>query len=184
MSETYSYRVDSDDVIVEVSENWKSFVDYNLGADSCLPEQVIGSSLWSHVRDPETRHLYEIILEKVRSEDKILTFPFRCDSPSERRFLELTVYDEGDGTVHFDSAIIRTEPREAVGWLNPNEKRSDEFLRICSMCKKVAISEEEWVEIEGAMQALRLFEKDLLPQFTHSLCIDCYESAMAKIKAS
>ena len=52
------------------SDNWKSFAQDNLGARTLFPENIIGSSLWDHIRDPETQHLYEIILQKVRERNR------------------------------------------------------------------------------------------------------------------
>jgi hypothetical protein len=48
--------------------------------------------------------------------------------------------------------------------LDPETARSNEIVRICSMCKKIAISQREWVEIEERVAKLRLFEEDAMPQ--------------------
>ena len=34
------------------------------------------------------------------------------------------------------------------------------------MCKKIALSDTEWEEVEIAVQKMKLFEKKILPQFT------------------
>ena len=68
--ETYNHKVDKNDIIIDVSDNWKSFAQDNLGARTLFPENIIGSSLWDHIRDPETQHLYEIILQKVRERNR------------------------------------------------------------------------------------------------------------------
>lgn len=65
-NEVYSHKVDKNDMIADVSYNWRAFAQENFGANTCLPEDVVGSSLWDHIDDPETRHLYEIIIQKVR----------------------------------------------------------------------------------------------------------------------
>jgi hypothetical protein len=177
----YTHIVDKNEFILSVSENWRSFSEENFGAETCLPENAVGSSLWSHIRDIETKHLYEIILQKVRRYQRQATFSFRCDSPKERRFLELSVIPMKDGTVEFKSRIIRTESRKPVVLLNPDKERSDDFVRICSVCKKIAISETQWEEVEIAIQKLKLFEKYELPQFTHGVCRPCYDATMAEL---
>ena len=53
---TYIHRIDKNDVIIKLSGNWKSFAEKNSGADTCLAENLIGTSLWDHIRDPETRN--------------------------------------------------------------------------------------------------------------------------------
>ena len=87
----YTHIVDKNEFILSVSENWRSFSEENLGAETSLPENAVGSSLWDHIRDPETKHLYEIILQTVRRYQRQAKFSYRCDSPEERRFLELSV---------------------------------------------------------------------------------------------
>ena len=179
-SKTYGHRVDKNDNIVGVSENWQSFAEENLGA-ACIPEKIIGSSLWDHIRDTETKHLYEIILQKVREYHRQATFSFRCDSPEIRRFLKLSVVPLADGAVDFISQRIKTEVRKPVELLRSGIERSDEFIKICSMCKKIAISETGWAEVEIAVQEMKFFEREVLPQITHGVCQPCYYIAMAEL---
>lgn len=180
--EKYVHRVDKNDIIIAVSENWQSFAQDNLGASSLFPENIIGSSLWDHIRDSETKHLYEMILQKVREHHQQATFSFRCDSPEQRRFLKLTVIPLEDGSVDFESQTIKTELRKPVELLRSDVERSEETIRICSMCKKIAMSKTDWEELEFAVQKLKLFEKTRLPQFTHGICQSCYDETTAELK--
>ncbi len=179
--ETYEYRVDRNDIVVCLSENWQAFSDENRGGPRCLPGNVIGSSLWGHICEWETKQLYEIILERVREHHHRATFPFRCDSPDMRRFLTLSVIPLDQGSINFESRIIRTEARKPVAWLDPEARRSNEFLRICSMCKKIAVSSTEWVEVEVAVERLKLFHAEVMPQFTHGMCPSCFSAAMEEL---
>ena len=179
--ETYKYGVDRNDVVVGLSDNWQSFSEENGGGEGCYPQNIVGSSLWRHVCEWETKHLYEIILQRVREYNHRATFSFRCDSPEKRRFLTLAVIPMEEASIAFESTIINTEVREPVVLLNEGIKRSEEFLRICSMCKRIAISETEWVEVEIAVQQLSLFQKVVMPQFTHGICQSCFDAAMAEL---
>jgi hypothetical protein len=179
-SQTYSYLIDINDIIVSVSENWKSFAEENLGVSACLPENVIGTSLLDHIHDLETKHLYELILQKVRENKRKATFSFRCDSPDKRRFLELSVIPMKDGFVELKSHIMRTEHRKSVELMRSDIKRSEEYLKICSMCKKIALSETEWEEVEIATKKMKLFELEVLPQLTHGFCQSCANAVMAE----
>jgi hypothetical protein len=181
-SGTYSYRIDKNDIIMSVSDNWQSFAIKNLCADTCSPARVVGSSLWIFISDRETRHLYEIILKRVRERRKPARLRFRCDAPNIRRFLELSVLPLKDEAVEFRSQIIRTETREPVSLLKNDIKRTEELICICSMCKKIAISNTAWVEIEDAINTLKLFDQERLPQLTHGLCPPCYNDALAVLK--
>lgn len=177
--ETYRYAIDRNDVVVSLSENWQAFADENLGGDACSPRNIIGSSLWRHIGEWETKQLYQIILEKVRERKRRATFPFRCDSPDKRRFLNLSVIPMEANSIHFESRIIKTESRIPVELLDSAIRRSDDFLRICSMCKRIAVSATEWVDVEVAVQKLGLFQKAVMPQFTHGVCQSCFDAAMA-----
>jgi hypothetical protein len=179
--ETYKYGVDGNDIVVGLSENWQTFSEENGGGEGCYPKNIIGSSLWRHVCEWETKHLYEIILEKVREHNHRATFSFRCDSPEKRRFLTLAVIPMDEASIAFESTIINTEFREPVVLLKEGINRSKEFLRICSMCKKIAISSTEWVEVEVAVQELGLFQEVVMPQFTHGVCQSCFDAAMAEL---
>jgi hypothetical protein len=182
--ETFKYRVDGNDILLEVSENWQSFSDENSGGEACFPRNVIGSSLWRHICEWETKQLYQTILERVRMNNQRACFPFRCDSPDKRRFLNLLVIPMERNCINFESRILKTESREPVALLSGEVKRSEELLRICSMCKKIAISDTEWVEVETAVRTLGLFERVLMPRFTHGVCQSCFDSAIAELDAA
>jgi len=180
-SSTYTYSVDKNDLLMSVSGNWQSFADQNAGGAGCLPLNIIGSSLWSHIAEWETKHLYEMIFERVRKCQRRATFSFRCDAPELRRFLMLSIISIAGPVDSFESQIMGTELRRPVELLRADIERSNEFLRICSMCKRIAIGDEEWVEVELAVQRLELFQKKVMPKFTHGICQDCFTAAMAEL---
>ena len=177
----FSHRINEKDVIIKVCSHWQSFVEENNGASHIMPENIIGTTLWDHIIGAETKHLYEIILQKVRANKRPAKFHFRCDSPELRRFLTLEVIPHDDNSVEFISTIIKTESRDPVHILRTDIERSDEFLRICSMCKKIALSDTNWVELEVAIEKLKLFDLVALPHFTHSMCKACYKAVMAEL---
>jgi len=84
-------------------------------------------------------------------------------------------------SIHFESQIVRTESRPPVELLKADIKRSEQFLRICSMCKRIALSANDWVEVEVAVQQLELFQRSVMPQFTHGICQDCFKAAMVEL---
>jgi len=179
--ETYKYGVDGNDILLDVSENWQSFSTENAGGEACFPKNIIGSSLWRHISEWETRELYRTILERVRRDNRLASFPFRCDSPDKRRLLNLVVIPKEGNGINFESHVLRTELREPVALLSGKVERSEELLRVCSMCKKIAIANNEWVEVEIAVKQLGLFEKAVMPKFTHGVCQSCFDAVMATL---
>lgn len=180
MKEVFVYRIDQADIITSVCDNWKSFATDNAWAGECSPENVVGHVLWDFIQDRETRHLYMELFKIVRAGKGAGPIPFRCDSPRERRFLELLLSPLPDGRIEITSTIIRSEPRDHVKLLDNQTPRSGELVKICSMCKKIAVAEDEWVEMEEGLARLKLFEADKMPGLTHGLCLPCYRVALAE----
>ena len=173
------YCIDDSDIILSVSGNWESFARANGWDSGRSPENVVGHLLWDFIQGLETQCLYAEIFRKVRSGKPCGPIPFRCDSPNERRFLELFISPLPDGRIEITSTIIKTEPRDPVRLIDKDIPRSNDLVRICSMCKKIAIAEHNWIDTEAAAIHLRLFEADRMPGLTHALCPSCYEIAIA-----
>ncbi len=181
MNETFTYKIDKYDKINSVSGNWESFANSNGWDSEIAPKSVTGRYLWDFIQGNETQHLYDELFKKVRNGGILGPIPFRCDSPSERRYLELTLKPLSDNAIEIQSTIIRTESRDTLNMLAEDECLSNQFLRICSMCKKIDIDKNRWVELEEGLAYLRLFEKQEVPCLTHGICPNCYDIAMSKL---
>ena len=173
--DVFIYRIDIRDIIVSVSLNWESFARDNAWGSELSPKSVVGHLLWDFIQDIETRHLYKEVFRRVRAGKPIGPIPFRCDSPQERRFLKLFLSPLPDGQIEITSTIVRTEHRDPIRLLDEDMPRSNDLIKICSMCKKIATTQSKWVEIEEGLAQLRPFEADEMPRLTHSLCPDCYQ---------
>ena len=177
-----TYSIDKNDHIIEIGENWNSFAEENYGADKCHSNLIINKPIWDFVEGEETRFIYKIIFESVRKNFSPVTIPHRCDSPGMRRFMELDIIPQIKETILLRSKILRIEERECNKLLEPEIKKSDEFIRMCSMCKKVVLSSGEWVEVEEVVVSMKFFEKYNLPNITHGICPMCYELTMTELK--
>lgn len=176
----FHYRVDSDDRIRFVSAEWLAFAQDN-AAPTLGPDAVLGQSLWKFVAGRETQHLYRLLFAAARREERILTVPFRCDSPSTRRFMELEIAPLADAALSISASLLREESRSPVELLDPRAPRSDDFVVICSWCKRVLVPPDEWAEVEAAIRGLGLFEATRLPSLTHGLCGACELAMDAEI---
>jgi len=164
------YSVDAEDRIVAVEEEWERFARSN--AAPGLAGALHGRSLWDFISDPTTRELYRDMLKRVRAGTPI-RIPFRCDAPDRRRFMELQVVAEADGTVHFHSHLLRLEWRDPVELLGSGPRNpATPPLNICSWCKHVEV-EEEWIEVEEAVERLELFGDHPPPLLSHGICPSC-----------
>jgi hypothetical protein len=177
------YLIDNSDRIVKVSAAWLKFARENGAEESCHPDRVLNRSIWEFIEGFETSLLYEIVLKKVRKTCRSVRLPFRCDAPSKRRFLELLITPVQDDYIEFASTLLREELRDCVDLLEPGISRSGTIIKMCSMCKKVELPGNLWVEVEDAIATLRLFDTGVLPPISHGLCRNCYKFVMAEVDA-
>lgn len=168
----YVHRIDSDGRISFVNDAWLAFAEENGWPEA---ERVLDSSLMPQIADRETRHIYQLLIDRVRRGGHEARFPYRCDSPDCRRLLEMRVSGLASGEVEFRSRVLRLEPREPVGLLDARHgNRSSDMLIICSWCKSV-LADQAWVEVEQAVRRLAILTERALPQISHGICPGCLQ---------
>ncbi len=170
----YIYRIDQDDVIRFVDQNWLQFALEN-DSPHLTYDTVVGTSLWSYVTDAETVQIYKAMFNRVRNDQITVSVPYRCDSPDCRRYLHLEIHPLPDEHIEFHSHLLREEKRKRQPLLDPSYSRSEEYLRMCSWCKKIYLPDQTWEDVEKAVTALNLFELSHIPQITHAICPTCID---------
>jgi hypothetical protein len=168
----FRYRVDAADVLVWVDAWWLAFAREN-GAPELTEAFVLGRNLWEFVADCTTRKLYQRIHSRVRSTKKTVVVPFRCDSPTVRRHMRLTIYGEDSDQLLYEGMLTRVETGPRLEVLDPSYPRSDALLTMCSCCKRALIESSGWLEVEDAAARLGLFEKPKAPRLSYTICQDC-----------
>jgi hypothetical protein len=146
------YELDREDRIRSINTAWSAFARENDAED--LIDAILGTSIWDWIAGVEVRHLYSLLFSRVRKTHGPMRIPFRCDSPSVRRFMELEMWH----SAMVDCAAVHSS--------------SAELLAICSWCKRVRADRGQWLEIEDAASRLDLLE-DPPPALTHTICPDC-----------
>ena len=174
----FIHTVGAEGNIAAVNDEWVEFASEN-GAPELGREAVVGRALWVFMEGRETRHISRLLLDKVSRSGKGLTIPYRCDSPELRRFMEMEIVPVENGTVEFRSRILKFEYRDPVMLLDSQAARTDEFLTICSWCRRARIA-SMWIELDEAVKKLDLFSSASLPQLTHGMCQDCSELVRKK----
>jgi hypothetical protein len=169
-----TYRIDRNDIVVSLDEYWEPFAQEN-DAPGLTRDSVLGQPLWKFVEGLETRHIYGLILDRVRASSTSATIPYRCDSPDRCRYMEMNISPLAEGGIQFTNRFLREEGRDPQAILDASADRSEEFLTLCSWCKKVKLPESEWVDADVAVERLRLFEALRLPKLTHGICLSCDE---------
>jgi hypothetical protein len=169
---TYLYRITPDDRIEFVNDAWIRFAEEN-GAPA-LPQEVLDTSLWQHISGPAVVHLSRHLVAKVRQTHTEVALPFRCDSPWRRRFLRMRIVPLTEGRIEFCTWVEREEPfPKPIRLLDPCAPRNPaDLIRMCAWYKRID-KEGCWLEVEDAIEQLRLFDRRALPAITHGICDSC-----------
>ncbi len=168
----YQYRLDATDAIVSVDRWWLAFAKEN-SATGLNEASVIGRVVWDFISDQPTQILYKEIHDYVRSTGNSITVPFRCDSPTLQRYMELTIHKQADRGLLYESHLIRVAPQRRLAVLEPDQKRSHDFLTMCSFCKRSLIEPEGWLDIENISLKLRMYERQAVPELRYTVCPEC-----------
>ena len=177
------YRIDGDDVLVEVDDGWAAFARAN-EADA-LAAPGTGLVLWSAIDGEETRALWQMLVSRVRDRQREVSVPLRCDAPDTRRWLEVTISPGADGSVNFRSVLQFEEARPPVALLDLRARRDDELtpVAVCSWCGRGELG-AEWLEIEDLVRTRRLLEEDAVPPISHGLCGGCRREMSSALAGS
>ncbi len=167
-----SYEIDDKDYLVFFDEQWAHFARVNQGA-YLADANILYRSLWDLIADRETHRIYGTMFVEVRRSSETLSFPYRCDTPTQRRFMRMELYPRYNKHIRLISRELQVEERAYVPLLDASAKRSKDFLTICSWCKRVKLSNGMWSEVEEAVESLSLLNCALLPQLIHDICPGC-----------
>jgi hypothetical protein len=167
-----SYTIDAADTIVAVSGLWDDFARDNDG-ESIVAEKIMGQKLDQFIHGDETLMFVRTMIMSARVLQRPVHRPYRCDSPSLKRFMEMTVQPRPEGVVEVIHRELRCEPiackipvvAEFSGARAP-------FVKRCSLCNRVR-AKDVWSEIDEAVQAKRL-PADVAPlRVIYGVCPDC-----------
>lgn len=170
------YSVDASDRITQVNRAWTDFAQANDG-EALVPPTIMNQLLWDFVVDETTRNLYRTLFARVRAGAGPVTFRLRCDGPSTRRLLEMSIVAGRTGALQITAHPLTIESRAPVPMLDPTP-RLGEVLRSCGWCNRMPNQDGQWVEIEDALAARGLMEQTPLPPISHGICEDCLDRMM------
>ena len=167
-SDNFAYRLDARDHVASVDTEW---LDFNGKPITRRPPV----SFWDYISGYEVRHLFKMMFDTARDKHREISVPFRCDTPTARRFMELKIEPLDGGFLSITGELIHKEIRASVDLLGDVDRDPERFLEICSWCKRVDLGGDRWVEVEDAVRELDLMDDPPLPTLTHGICFDCME---------
>lgn len=165
------YRIDGDDRFVYVNAEWHRFAAQN-DASPAL-NKILGKSIWDYISGRETGELYRMLLQRVRTFSATVEFEFRCDSPTVRRYMRMTILPRRFRQISF-VCVIQNEVAKVPPLPLASELQGR--IKICSLCNKIQVN-EEWLEVEDAVNASGLMSSAALPGLTYGVCTSCHDNA-------
>ncbi|MAJ58941.1 MAG: hypothetical protein CBC48_02645, partial [bacterium TMED88] len=122
-----SYRLSSDDRVLEVDSGWSGFAQAN-AASGLDPKMVIGQPVWNFISGEGVRMLYRQLFDEVRATQRSRSVAFRCDSPDEIRHMSLSIRPLPGGELAIASSLVERLDREPVELLKVEVPRSDAMV--------------------------------------------------------
>jgi hypothetical protein len=171
-AESRIYLIDQQNRIIHVDSGWDEAARANQASERVTAASVIGHSILEFIADPMVRELFRLLYERIRSQQKGQTIPFRCDSPTLRRSLELRLEPLPNLAILHESRLLHSEERAAVWLWSTTAERSTALITACSWCKRLQYH-DSWVEAEEMIRQGDLFNQMPLPQITHGICTSC-----------
>jgi hypothetical protein len=168
----FTWIIDDADKIVYVNDAWLAFAGENT-APQLTASLVLDQLIWRFIQGKETIYLYQQIFRRVRAGKSPVKFPFRCDCPDCRRFMEMQLSLLPGDAIQLMTHMLREERRDPVDLVDAPRDIPRAFLKICSWCRKIDIPGRGWREIEAAIVALDLLGHHPMPRMTHTICDSC-----------
>ena len=165
-----SYWIDERDLIVRTSANWDDFARDNDGV-TAKAALVLGQPLRNFISDDNTRMWLEAMIQYVRVSGKTMVRPYRCDSPREKRFMEMEIRLEDDGSLCLRHLVLRIEKRTEPCDFSFKSKKFAASLSRCSVCNRVSAG-GTWFEVEDF---IRRYNRGRM-EVSHDVCPDCRNS--------
>ena len=169
-----SYVIDRRDRLVAVDDGWKEFASDNHCAD-VFPERILRTCLWDYISGMANRLAYKKLLDCGRRTGEPIHLTMRCDSPSEERWLEVSLIPLEDQCCVFETTVLQHQSRPPINLLDPTVVRSSQSVEICSWCMNLNVSQLDWLPIRSALLTLDLDPDGPQPHLVYTMCPDCSE---------
>jgi hypothetical protein len=185
--EGISYLVDLEGRIVALGRtNWNQFATENGAADLLNEKDVIGRKLSDFISGSEVQDSYATLTEQLKSDPATkVAIAYRCDSPTERRDMRLSISAVRSGGrlvgYLYVSTTLSTQSRphlnvfdfqSMIAWAE--NQQALRMLAMCSYCQRLNCGDEvheDWVE---APEYYRRGGTDAV-KISHGICQGCLD---------
>jgi hypothetical protein len=166
------YWLDRDNRITKVSSTWDSFAEENEG-QGAVSTEVVGKSIWDFVIGDLTRMWFDMLLKLCRLQNFPVERPYRCDTPSLRRYMSMTIHPEQAGALRVEHTVLSTEERETQVFCETAMHNHSALCMRCSICGRVKAG-REWAEADSRKPSGDEPQKHYLT-VAYTVCQDCQQ---------
>jgi len=161
-------RIDRDDTIVFVNDEWLDFHRDTSGAADVLAEAVRGRPFVDFAPDAGTAAIFGFALRRVRKTQQPMQVPYRIESRTQRWHLDMEALPlpEGEIECRFRTLLI--------------EVPGPDLLTVCAWCNKIRFPEGRWSRRQALAENLDFFLGDA-PRVTHGVCPSCTTALKATL---
>jgi len=167
----YLYRIDGNDRIIFVSPEWLRFAQEN-DAPELTGDEVLGRPIWQFIAGRDSREFYETVFRNLRLRGAEITIPFRCDSPSVVRQMDLTMRLRPEDSIECEGVLLQAKPREPITILLRWVVRTEESIPICTFCRRLSIY-GQWLELHEAVSFGNITNTAPVPRLQETVCPQC-----------
>ena len=145
-----TYYLDKGDKILSVGSGWNQFASENDG-EQLVAAKVEGRSIWDFISGDITKVWFRTIIQLADLHQEAVEHPYRCDSPTLKRYMKMRVSKENN-ILRVDHSLLRVERREKPVLI----RHASEFdifsqaMRCCSLCGRIHRG-REWYEPDDAI---------------------------------
>jgi hypothetical protein len=173
-----SYWIDESDIIRKVDDYWDLTLE-DPTAQRVKSQAIIGKPLFDFICDDITRMYVRTLLQSVRLLSRSLRRPYRCDSPNEKRYMEMIITLEDNGLISVTHELLRTEPifiPVAFHTIEkPKKKLLDNYNIHCSLCNRLRLQNSgNWQEIDTIEPEIKALN------VVYGVCDDCMKQLKTK----
>ncbi len=168
----FVYRIDNHDRIVYVNSTWLSFAAEN-DAHELTHDYVLNKSLRDFINGVEAKYVFDILVKNVREKGIEIKVPFNCDSPDSLRRMEMTIRPFKRHQLEFRTHLIENHNREHIELFDRFTQRNGELLTVCSLCKKIYVKGQGWIEAAEAIKIHGLSSSPVQPRISEGICQTC-----------
>ena len=169
-----SLMLDINNQIIAVSDSWDCNAKIGHAKASVYARNILGKNLQDYISSDETVMYIDTALKLTRLTDKIHYKPYRCDSPTHKRFMEMEITPLANGELSINHFLLFEEPFSKPLFLQDVSQQSVRpisYLMRCSLCNDLKDPvTDEWLMAE------KFDAQESAPiSVIHTVCPSCKE---------